>query len=51
VATTEETATPSFTAQEPDQLGMDIAKAVCQNLSTNFKNSLRDGRQGFGMLK
>jgi hypothetical protein len=49
VATTEETATPSFTFQEPDQLGMDMQSSLSE-LSTNFKNSLRDGQQGFGML-
>lgn len=46
---TEATAIPCFTFQEPDQLGMDMQSSLSE-LSNNFKNSLRDGQQGFGML-
>ena len=48
-ATATATATPNFTFQEPDQLGMDMQSSLSE-LSNNFKNSLRDGQQSFGML-
>ena len=49
VVATEAVVTPNFTFQEPDQLGMDMQSSLSE-LSNNFKNSLRDGQQGFGML-